>query len=882
MGEDLKFRVSSGIKDIVGKDLITDDFIAVYELVKNSYDAYANNVIITFEESRIIISDDGKGMSLKDIKDKWLFLAYSAKKDGSEDDELKNRSYRDLIQKERHYAGAKGVGRFSVDRLGEELIMTTKTDDLDFSEQIVIDWNMFNNQNKEFSEVNVKHTTINTYKLDFPNKSNHGLILEINKTTFWNREKILALKHSLEKLINPFASSDSFNISVKCLYELRNDQVGTYTKKQDKGKRYRLRDRINGSVKNAILEVLNLKTTQISIIIKNNIIETKIHDRKELIYHIREDASPFSLIKEMNIDLYYLNRAAKIQFKKLMGIEPVKFGSVLLFKNGFRVMPYGEFGDDSWGINLKSQQGYGRHLSTRNLFGRVDITTDNTIEFKEVSSRDGGLVKSRGSNELFDVFNIVLKRLERYVVGVLWGEGFRRKNYFGEGEDAIKEVEKQRSLLILDKDSENFDVAKNNIGSALDFVQIIKSLSSNDDIEVVNFNKDIVQNINTKLDKIEPKFITDINNVIEQIDDPKFMSSLENTKIRFQKELDKKEQEIKEEEQKRKKAEVAKEEEEQKRKKAEVVQKLEARRRVKAEQEARESEEKRIRAENATLKAEQKVRESEEKRSKAEIATLKAENATLKAQSIADQEKKKRENAEKDTQIEKDKNTYLVATRNLSDDADEFSHSIKLASGAINTSLIKILKKIKTLLSVDIMISEEIANIHTLNTNITHLTELITKSNFKADDLSRKINISMYILQYLNIYKIGYKDKITIRIVGSSAFIRTVNVLDLSIVIDNLVSNSIKAKANEILIKFHDIEKKLEVIFSDNGNGLGEEFIHTPNSIFELGVKTMGEGSGIGLYSVCKRMKNMRGNVKYIGDNIELKGATFKLTFIKK
>ena len=53
----LQFRISAELKNIIGRDLITDDFIAVFELVKNSYDAYAKNVTITFEDNKITIQD---------------------------------------------------------------------------------------------------------------------------------------------------------------------------------------------------------------------------------------------------------------------------------------------------------------------------------------------------------------------------------------------------------------------------------------------------------------------------------------------------------------------------------------------------------------------------------------------------------------------------------------------------------------------------------------------------------------------------------------------------------------------------------------------------------------------------------------------------------
>lgn len=80
MEDTLQFKISSALKDLVGKDLITSDNVAIFELVKNSYDAYANHVVITFSEDKITIADNGKGMSYSDLINKWLFLGFSAKK----------------------------------------------------------------------------------------------------------------------------------------------------------------------------------------------------------------------------------------------------------------------------------------------------------------------------------------------------------------------------------------------------------------------------------------------------------------------------------------------------------------------------------------------------------------------------------------------------------------------------------------------------------------------------------------------------------------------------------------------------------------------------------------------------------------------------------
>ncbi|WP_369345768.1 ATP-binding protein [Asaia prunellae] len=42
------FRISSRLKDIIGRDLVTNEYVAIFELVKNSFDARATSVDIEF------------------------------------------------------------------------------------------------------------------------------------------------------------------------------------------------------------------------------------------------------------------------------------------------------------------------------------------------------------------------------------------------------------------------------------------------------------------------------------------------------------------------------------------------------------------------------------------------------------------------------------------------------------------------------------------------------------------------------------------------------------------------------------------------------------------------------------------------------------------
>lgn len=105
------------------------------------------------------------------------------------------------------------------------------------------------------------------------------------------------------------------------------------------------------------------------------------------------------------------------------------------------------------------------------------------------------------------------------------------------------------------------------------------------------------------------------------------------------------------------------------------------------------------------------------------------------------------------------------------------------------------------------------------------------------------------------------------------------NPIDVDIIIDNLISNSIKAKAAKIVVNFKINNNKLEIIYADDGMGMPEKLVKNPNAIFELGVRESQEkGSGIGMYDVKKRLEGVKGNIEFVGNNIILKGATFKIT----
>lgn len=420
--ERLHFDVSTGLKSVLGSELITDDEVAIFELVKNSFDAEANLVELHFGDSTITIADDGIGMSYDDIKSKWLFVAYSTKRESN-----READFRDDIVERRNYAGSKGIGRFSSDRLGQLIRLQTRPKSARDGPVncITVDWDRFDKDHKEhFEKIGVNYVT-QPEGFSLPSEltaPKHGTAITIEKTRRrWDREKILRLKSALAKLINPFGvSTDGFRIVIYAPAEQEADQSERLQSRK-KGEEENPNAVVNGEVGNFIFSTLQEKTTFLDVAIDESgkYIESALTDRGELIYRIREP-NEFPLLAESGFkcQVFFLNQSAKVTFARRMGVPSVQFGSVFLFRNGFRVYPIGEETDDWFGMDRRKQQGYARFLGTRDVIGRVDVSgTDGN--FQEASSRNAGLIETPAVMQLRKCFrDHCLIRLERYVVPV--------------------------------------------------------------------------------------------------------------------------------------------------------------------------------------------------------------------------------------------------------------------------------------------------------------------------------------------------------------------------------------------------------------------------------------------------------------------------------
>lgn len=522
----LSFRVSSALKDIIGRDLITNDFVAIFELVKNSFDAHATKVDLYFGDDTIMVVDDGKGMTATDIREKWLFVAYSAKKIGEEDSSIPS-DYRDKISTRRGYAGSKGIGRFSCDRLGAQLELYSRTDaTAPLIDHLSVRWADFEENSKvEFAKVKVTLDTAKevppTLGAEFTDFRGTALVIKILRSG-WDRAKLLKLKEYLAKLVNPLGNQDGMAINFHVPREEQEDQIQRLAAKIPEDVLSRFHDRstalahmpthffgiVNGPVSNFIFSVLESKTTKIEVRIADGVVTSKLIDRGRLIYSIKEEANLEYLGEcRISMDIFYLNRSAKTAFTRAMGIESVKFGHIFLFLNGFRIFPAGETDDDTFGLNRRKQQGYARFLGTREVIGRVDISAPSNL-FRETSSRDGGLIEGPATKELHEVFRkLGLQRLEKYVVDVTW----------------VDKLDADR----LDTTGLNTDAARARIA------EVVSHLAENTDVVLLDYARDLVDTINERANEFEAS-LRALSIVADRTNDRDLVARIEQARARHE------------------------------------------------------------------------------------------------------------------------------------------------------------------------------------------------------------------------------------------------------------------------------------------------------------------------------------------------------------
>lgn len=380
---------------LLGEQLITDEVAAVSELVKNSYDADAEEVRVTLynpsnaEVGHIEIWDNGNGMSLQTVLSSWLELGTLSK---ARDVDRKPR-FSEI--KHRVFLGEKGLGRLAVHKLGYITELVTRRSGESLEIKLTIDWTLFE-QEGFLDQVPVKwemrepviFKDVPKEKEGRSKNSSKGTCLTITKLRReWTEPMMKDVQENILALISPFTEFSDFKIIVKVeddnapLIEIPDMaelvKKATYTFKgtiNDKGVLkyyYRFSRPDLPDLVREVNKTADIKTQQMYI------------DRRK------------PTCGAFKIKLYSWDAKAE-DLKAVFGEQSVyrkmirPNSGVKVFRDGFRVYPYGNYNNDWLRMDARRvQQSFELRLSRNQVICAVEISSKTNPQLMDKTDREG-------------------------------------------------------------------------------------------------------------------------------------------------------------------------------------------------------------------------------------------------------------------------------------------------------------------------------------------------------------------------------------------------------------------------------------------------------------------------------------------------------------
>lgn len=392
------FTIDAGLIQRLGYELVGRAETAVSELIKNSYDADATIVDVDFVNTSVsggtlIISDNGLGMTKQQLINGFMRI--------SSTDKLHNPK---SIRFNRTKAGKKGIGRFAAQRLGEQLIIVTQTKDSEDAIQIKIDWNEYS-IDKDLTSITFPIETVQKAKTE-------GTIIEIRGLREkWSETSIKRIYRYVSELFQPDYLSERSKVDNLAIQNEQTFKVNFNLVSESEKKAF-LNERTSVFDKSlAVFEGYIDKNHGGIVTVKS--VSLGIDDILEITY--TDDNKRFFLLSDVYFKIYYFiysrpqyygDRISGSELRKIQELSKTASG-VKLYRNGFRVLPYGEPKDDWTNIDKRWSSESGKTnipLSNQNLFGFVEIIDPTGDTFEETASREG-LIENESFNQLSDFIN---------------------------------------------------------------------------------------------------------------------------------------------------------------------------------------------------------------------------------------------------------------------------------------------------------------------------------------------------------------------------------------------------------------------------------------------------------------------------------------------
>lgn len=396
----LPFRPRARILQLLGDELIGSPRLAVFELVKNAYDADATKVEISINGLRtknptISVVDDGTGMDLKTITDIWLVPAHEHK--GLDRAALKR------TRKQRLPLGEKGVGRFAVHKLGDRITMVSRKSRHKEC-VVVIDWREL--ISKEFLE-DAKVTVYEREPEVFTDgQTGTAILIRDLREKEWTRGEVRRLLRQITSITSPFGNvSDEFSaeLQVPDFPEWVSDvpDMGTLLDRAPWHFSFSLEDgvfewtyRFRG-VPGLKVEPREVESQGLSL----QMVRTASYDefgepiatgKKQ---KLTADASTTEGIGPVSGEFFVFDRDKEI-FERLGDVKLLKSilddqGGVRVYRDGIRVYNYGEKGDDWLGLDLRRVNAPTRNISRNIILGYIELNLEDSPDLIEKTNREG-------------------------------------------------------------------------------------------------------------------------------------------------------------------------------------------------------------------------------------------------------------------------------------------------------------------------------------------------------------------------------------------------------------------------------------------------------------------------------------------------------------
>ncbi|MEK3751359.1 sensor histidine kinase [Paenibacillus sp. FSL E2-8871] len=460
------FKVHASLIYKLGEELIADEVTAISELVKNSYDAdspfvnlivdpYFSEEIIEEFKGRIVsrklkgiitITDAGEGMDKKDIINGWLTISNSIKKKMKKNKEV-TKTF------ERMPLGDKGLGRLSVQKLGNYMLMKTKKKGETKEYTVYIPWGHFR-KNTTIDNVPVKITEKIVNGEDI-NKGYTELSIKdlLNPELWTNSVNVLKLEKELSQIVSPFKTANNTFF----LYAKVGQKDLNFSKISDEAltaaiSKYTIsltRDKllITGSYKMNFFDSKSERIDNIDYLQefmqlkKNNLKECEFINSNDGYFIKFEQSISLESISDLKIDIsnneilfpgslsgeiysYSLDsQSVRSQIEKLnfeFLDELNKFRSYIsnnkgikVFRDDFSILPYG-YGDNDWLSLSAGAVTKGKYADLKNdtVIGFIQLPGKESYNLREKTNREGFIADDNYHNfEL--IIKFAIKRINK-------------------------------------------------------------------------------------------------------------------------------------------------------------------------------------------------------------------------------------------------------------------------------------------------------------------------------------------------------------------------------------------------------------------------------------------------------------------------------------